>query len=99
MEHGCLPYIMRYEDYKKSKFKTLYIQIARWCNQPGFFKKKSFRQYCEANEVYHRKNSSKVKSYCSCYQAMLDFEAEYPEIARKYFDLRFDQLNQYKKVK
>lgn len=99
MEHGCLPYIMRYEDYKKSKFKTLYIQIARWCNQPGFFKKKSFRQYCEANEVYHRKNSSKVDKNCSCYQAMLDFETEYPEIAKKYFDLRFDQLNVYKKVK
>ena len=99
MEHGCLPYIMRYEEYKNSRFKSLYIQLARWCNQPSFFKKKSFREYCEANEVYHKKNTKNVTSNCSCYQAMLDFEAEFPEIASKYYDLRFDQLNPYKKVK
>lgn len=99
MEHGCLPYIMRYEEYKNSRFKSLYIQLARWCNQPSFFKKKSFREYCEANEVYHRKNTKNVSSNCSCYQAMLDFEAEFPEIAKKYYDLRFDKLNQYTKVK
>ena len=99
MEHGCLPYIMRYEDYKNSKFKTLYVQLARWCNQPSFFKKKSFREYCEANEVYHRKTTKNITKNCACYQAMLDFEAEFPEIAKKYYDLRFDQLNQYNKVK
>jgi hypothetical protein len=30
---------------------------------------------------------------------MLDFEAEFPEIAMKYFDLRFEELNPYKLVK
>lgn len=99
MEHGCLPYIMRYEEYKNSRFRSLYIQLARWCNQPSFFKKKSFREYCEANEVYHRKNTKNASSNCSCYQAMLDFEAEFPKIAKKYYDLRFDQLNPYIKVK
>ena len=99
MEHGCLPYIMRYEEYKNSKFKNLYVQLARWCNQPSFFKKKSFRQYCEANEEYHRRNTKVVSGNCSCYQAMLDFEKEFPEIASKYYDLRFDQLNPYMKVK
>ena len=44
MEHGCLPYIMRFEEYNNSRFKSLYTQLARWCNQPGFFKKMSFRQ-------------------------------------------------------
>ena len=43
MEYGCLPYIMRYEKYKESKHRSLYIQLARWCNQPQFFKKMSFR--------------------------------------------------------
>ena len=32
------------------------------------------------------------KKYCACYQAMLDFEREHPEIAAKYFDLRFEDL-------
>lgn len=111
MEFGCLPYIMRFEDYKTSRFKTLYTQLARWCNQPGFFKKMSFRQYCVRNEEYHQgiqkphKNGKYSKAlifpkrfkpketYCACYQAMLDFEEEYPEIANRYFDLRFEELN------
>ncbi len=99
MEHGCLPYIMRYEDYKKSRFRGLYIQIARWCNQPSFFKKKSFRQYCVANEDYHRAHTNNPKRNCACYQAMLDFEVEFPNIAEEYFDLRFDALNPYKDIK
>lgn len=54
MEYGCLPYIMRFEKYKESRFKSLYTQLARWCNQPNFFKKMSFRQYCVRNEEYHQ---------------------------------------------
>ena len=117
MKHGCLPYIMRFEEYNNSKFKSMYTQLARWCNQPSFFKKMSFRQYCVRNEEYHQgiqnivakgkyntklkipKGGLRKKTYCSCYQAMLDFEAEYPEIANKYFDLRFEDLNPYKIVK
>jgi hypothetical protein len=92
MEYGCLPYIMRYETYKKSKYQGLYTQLARWCNQPQFFKKKSFRQFCEANQEY----SKNKDVMCSAYQAMLDFEKDRPDIAEKYFDLRFDELNKYK---
>ena len=117
MGHGCLPYIMRYEEYNNSRFKSMYTQLARWCNQPGFFKKMSFRQYCVRNEEYHQgiqdlvpkgKYNKKLKipkgyprkeKYCSCYQTMLDFEADFPEIAKKYFDLRFEELNPYKLVK
>jgi hypothetical protein len=28
---------------------------------------------------------------------MLDFESEFPEIAEKYYDLRFEDLNKYRK--
>jgi hypothetical protein len=43
-------------------------------------------------DIYgQRKNT-----YCACYQAMIDFEKEYPEIAEKYFDLRFEDLQQHK---
>ena len=114
MEYGCLPYIMRYEEYKNCRFKTLYTQLARWCNQPSFFKKMSFRQFCIRNEEYHQGTQKKVKGgkypkvlkyprgftpkpkFCACYQAMLDFEAEFPEIAKKYYDLRFEDINPYK---
>ncbi len=91
MKYGCLPYIMRYESYKDSLWRPLYVQIARWCNQPQFFKKKSFRQFCEANQDYHKN----VETTCLAYQSMMDFERVYPDIAGKYFNLRFDEENQY----
>lgn len=95
MSQGCLPYIMRYEAYKDSRFKTLYTQLARWCNQPNFLKKTSFRQYCVKNEEYHRKMTPNAKTNCSCYQSMIDFEKEFPEIASKYYDLRWEEINRF----
>lgn len=89
MHYGCLPYIMRYESYKGSRWQRLYVNIARWCNQPQFFKKKSFREFCETNQQYHRNKNTK----CSALQSMEDFESAFPEIAAKYFDLRFEELN------
>lgn len=92
MRYQCLPYIMRYRNknetpWMDSKYKGMYVTMARWCNQPSFFKKKSFRQYCEANQAL-----VKTEGYiCSSIRALLDFESEYPKIAEKYFDLRFDE--------
>lgn len=91
MKYGCLPYIMRYESYKDSPWKTLYVQIARWCNQPQFFKKKSFRQFCEANQDYHKNE----ETTCAAYQSLMDFERAHPNIAEQYFNLRFDEENKY----
>lgn len=91
MKYGSLPYIMRYEKYKESPYKGMYIELARWCNQPNFFKKKSFRQFCIANQE-QKKNQ---ETNCAAYQTMLDFEEKFPEIAAKYFDLRFDEENIY----
>ena len=52
MRYGCLPYIMRHEDYKKAPIANIYVQIARWCNQPGFFRNLSFWQFCYKNQTY-----------------------------------------------
>lgn len=95
MEYQCLPYIMRYQNknetpWKDSKYRGMYITMARWCNQPSFFKKKSFRQYCEANQERVKTEGA----ICSSMRALLDFEAEYPDLAAKYFDLRFDSYTQ-----
>lgn len=93
MTYGSLPYIMRYEAYKQSPYRELYVQIARWCNQPQFLKKMSFREFCEANQKYKKDQSTN----CAAYQCMLDFEKKFPEIASEYFDLKFDELNIYGK--
>ena len=91
MQHGCLPYIMRYEDYKKSDFLGMYIQLARWCNQPRLFKKMSFRQFAEANQKYH-KNS---QTFCSTKKVLDYFDENHQKIAEEYFDMRYEDLNKY----
>ena len=78
MKYKCLPYIMRYKDYELSPYRGMYINFARWCNQPSFFKRKSFREFC----IAHGLNSG-------CYKYMSDFEKLYPEEAKQYFDLKF----------
>jgi len=87
MKYGCLPYIMRYYRYEESPYRGIYINLARWCNQPSFLIKKSFREYCEVNGD----NSSTMRY-------MREFEKNYPDIAKKYFDMRFEDLNKYNKI-
>lgn len=89
MKHGCIPYITRYESYKDSQFRGMYTQLARWCNQPSMFKKMSFRQFCEVNQKYHKNPDT----LCAALKVMKSFETEYPEIADKYFDLKYDDCD------
>lgn len=86
MKHGCLPYIMRYDDWKKSKYRGMYINLARWCNQVNFYKKQSFREFCTL--------TSKVGD--STWRYFPEFEKEFPQIAAEYFDLKFEDLKKGK---
>lgn len=79
MQFGCLPYIMRHSNYENSKYRGTFINLARWCNQPNFYKKMSYREFCLA----HGDNSSPVK-----YMKLL--EDEFPQTS-KYYDLRFEK--------
>lgn len=78
MQHRCLPYVMRFARYTESPYRGMYVTLARWCNQPGFFKKKSLREFADANGV----NSA-------CYKYVRDFETEHPKAAF-YFDMKFE---------
>ena len=90
LRYECLPYLMRFQNknetpWRKSKYSGMYITMARWCNQPSIIKKMSFRYFCEANQKLHKTKETQ----CSSYKAMVEFENEHPEIAKKYFDLKF----------
>lgn len=78
MQHRCLPYVMRYERYKESPYRGLYVTLARWCNQPGFFKKKSLREFAVANGTGS-----------ACYRYLRDFEEQYPKV-QPYLDMKFE---------
>lgn len=56
------------------------------CNQPNFFKKKSFRNFCESNQ------NEKSKKVCASIRYMEHFESDHPEVAKEYFDLWFEDL-------
>ena len=81
LEYNCLPYIMRYQSkddspWKKSIYKSIYITVSAWCNQPSFLKSKTFKEFCEL-----RKNTG---------LEALDLMDKDVEI-KKYLDLRWNK--------
>ena len=83
MEYQCLPYIMRYHDYVYSKYKGMYIQLARWCNQPSIFKKMNFKEFIDQNLKY-------VKgSDCASTRALRIFLEDHPEFPQEYLTMRY----------
>jgi hypothetical protein len=82
ISHRCLPYVMRYKDYEKSPYRGMYITLARWCNQPSYIKKKSFREYCFDTKG----QGESAKRYA------IEFEDKHPEIAKKYFDMKWEDV-------
>ena len=79
MKYKHLPYIMRFKDYELSPYKGIYITAARWCNQPSFFKKKSFREF----------SMMRGENYAE-YRYLKQFEADCPGIAQEYFDRKWE---------
>lgn len=81
MNYKCLPYVMRFERYRESPFRGVYISIARWANQPGLFKKKSLREFAELNG----RDSA-------CYRYLDDFERQFPQAAY-FYGLKFEMAS------
>lgn len=80
----ALPYVMRYPGYKVSPYRGLYDTIARWCNQPSFIKKKSFREFCFDTKG----QNNAAPKYAE------QFERQHPEIATTYFDMKWSDFNE-----
>lgn len=94
LHYRCLPYIMRYMDverapWKESPWRGMYVALARWCNQPNMVKKMTFREFCQANQDRFKSPGQN----CATFQAMLNFEKKHPDIAARYFDIRYGEKN------
>lgn len=87
MEYQCLPYIMKYKDFEISPYREFYMTVAWWCNQPSFFKKKSIREFAETNQ-------KRTTKKCAAIRALEKVERDFPDIANRYFDLRFEDYKQ-----
>lgn len=107
MEYGCLPYVMRYKDYELSPYRGIYITAASWCNQPSLFRKMTFEEFSKArgmNNEDYKKYKLDFDSYLadggkkgSCWRYYDEFVEKHPEIAEKYFHMRWDYSNKNKK--
>ena len=80
MRQRCLPYVMRYQRYEESPYRGMYITLARWCNQPAFFKKKSLREFVCCNG-----------EGSASYRYLSGFERAFPE-ADYFLDLKFEEV-------
>lgn len=85
MSYGCLGYVMRHEDYKKHPLGNIYTQIARWCNQPQFYKKMSFHEFIDRNQYYVTNPQSKCMSLRTYEQFMERFN-DRKDILNELFD-------------
>ena len=76
MSFGCLSYVMRHEDYKNHPLGNIYTQIARWCNQPQFYKKMSFKEFIDRNQSYQEEHSNS-KNICKSLRTYNCFKNKY----------------------
>lgn len=76
MRNRCMPYVMRFARYVESPYRGVYITVARWCNQPSFYKKKTLREFAA------------MKGNAAAARYLREFESRWPEISR-YYDMRF----------
>ena len=79
ISYQALPYVMRYKDYQLSPYRGLYISVASWCNMPRCVTTLSFREFC------YKKGGS-TKRYLE------QFEKDYPNIAKEYFDIKWSNF-------
>ena len=82
LKYGCVPYIMRFNKYEQSINRGMYINLARWCNQPSFLKKKSFREFCTV-ESHIGKATERY---------LIDFLNRYPNFDERFLDMRFQNV-------
>ena len=61
MQYGCFGYVMRHVDYLNHELSNIYVQIARWCNQPQFYRYMSFWEYCYRNQSYWEQKTKKLE--------------------------------------
>lgn len=76
MKYDCLGYVMRFEKYKESPCARLYTNIARWVNQPNFYKKVSYREFCHKSQVL-----MKTDKVCAAMESLQEYEKKYPELS------------------
>jgi len=80
MKYKALPYCMRYKAYLDSPFVKMYDLLRSWSNAPMLFAKQSFFEH------FGYRNSKYGYKFAS----------KYPELATKYFHLKYEYFGKDK---
>lgn len=90
MKFGCLGYVMRHKNYKNHPLNNIYVQIARWCNQPQFYKKMSFKEFIDRNQFW-----TKTDNKCMSLKTYEEFMKKYAKYQIKldyYFNMKYGTM-------
>jgi len=90
MKFGCLGYVMRHGNYKNHPLSNIYVQIARWCNQPQFYKKMSFKEFIERNQFWTKTNNKCMS--LKTYETFLEKYANYRTKLDYYFNMKYETM-------
>ncbi len=92
MRYGCLGYVMRHEDYKNHPLSNIYVQIARWCNQPQFYKKMSFHEFVDRNQYYVKTEGKKCMTLRTYEDFLNKFSEHRNELEDLFNNVKFSNL-------
>lgn len=93
--YKSLPYIMRHENYIKSPYNWLYIQLSAWCNQPSLFKTFDFETFvkCKAMGGKYSKYKRDIDGYLAdgnkknkTWSEFEKFKTTHKDLFEKYFN-------------
>jgi len=90
MKYQCLGYVMRHEDYRNHFLNNIYVQIARWCNQPQFYKKMSFKEFIYRNQFWTKTNKKCMS--LKTYENFINYFSDYKNELDYYFNLKYENL-------
>lgn len=97
-KYRCYPYIMKYKNWKESKYESIYTSLAGWCNQPFLLTSMSFKEYTVLKSIgnVYKKYRNNWDGYLKDgfkkgkgWLAIDEFEKEYPDIANDYFNFKW----------
>lgn len=80
VRYRALPYIMRFNKYEESPYRGIYVTLARWCNQPGFFRNLSLNEFIDLTVSKGEKAPAQYRDHLL---------RDHPLIVHEYFTLRY----------
>lgn len=90
MKYKCLGYVMRHQNYKNHPLNNIYVQVARWCNQPQFYKKMSFHEFIRRNQFWKKTNNKCVA--LRTYEQFIDHFNDYRQELEYYFNMKYEDF-------